>query len=112
MHQQKVKIEGNTATPGAGLVLARKAGERIFITADPKATDEAVLAAMRQGVMITLVDVTSTGRRHYTTEVAGQQHEEFPKGTARIGLKCSLALNLMREEIILGETPEIARAYG
>lgn len=112
MSQQKVKIEGNTATAGAGLVLSRRVGERIFVTADPKATDADVLAAMREGVMITVVEVTATGRRHFTTEVAGQQQEEPPKGTARIGLKCSKALTLMREEIIPGEVPEIARAYG
>lgn len=112
MNQQKVKIEGNTAVAGAGLVLSRRVGERIFVTADPKASDEEILAAMRQGVMITVVEVTATGRRHFTTDVAVQPQEEPPKGTARIGLKCSKALTLMREEIIPGEVPEIARAYG
>lgn len=112
MNQQKAKIEGNSAGAGAGLVLSRKAGERIFVTADPTASDEDILAAMRQGVMITLVEVTATGRRHFTTDVAGQQQEEQPKGTARIGLKCSKALTIMREEIIPGAVPEIARAYG
>ena len=112
MSHQKVKIEGSTAVAGAGLVLSRKVGERIFVTADPKATDEEILAAMREGVMITVVEVTATGRRHYTTDVAGKQQDDPPKGTARIGLKCSKALTLMREEIIPGEVPEIARAYG
>ncbi|WP_408601227.1 hypothetical protein [Pseudomonas sp. PLMAX] len=112
MNRKKVKIEGNTAVAGAGLVLSRRVGERIFVTANPKASDEEILAAAREGVMITLVEVTATGRRHFTTEVAGQQQEEAPKGTARIGLKCSNALTLMREEIIPGEVPDIARAYG
>lgn len=115
MNQPKAKIEGNSASAGAGLVLCRKAGERIFVTANSNASDEEILAAMRQGVMITLVEVTG-GRRYFDTNVpAGQQSQskdEPSKGAARIGLKCSKALTIMREEIIPGVVPEIARAYG
>jgi sRNA-binding carbon storage regulator CsrA len=107
----------NAAGEGAGLVLTRKVGERIIIGADPKATDAEVLAAIRAGMVVCLVEVAQARRpipkgpdrqapgRDATTDeksMHAAQSRTFiaGKGTARIGFKVDRAISITREEIL------------
>ena len=100
--------KGNSVGEGAGLVLTRKVGERILIGANPKATDEEILAAIKGGMTISLVEVSLPRRpAGQRMEVNGNRREpsharEFHggKGSARIGLKAERAISISREEIV------------
>ncbi len=105
---------------GAGLVLTRKVGERIIIAANPSATDDEILSAIRSGIVISLVEVSQRkgprefdnagnrqplGGRAASKDELGMhatQRKEFVKGhgSARIGFKAPLAISISREEIL------------
>jgi sRNA-binding carbon storage regulator CsrA len=109
----------NAVGEGAGLVLTRKVGERIIIGADPDATDEQILSAIRGGMVVSLVEVAQARRpiskgqdrqapgRDATAEeksmhAAQAQARTFitGKGSARIGFKVDRAISITREEIL------------
>lgn len=107
----------NAVGEGAGLVLTRKVGERIIIGADPEATDEQILSAIRGGMVVSLVEVAQARRpigkgqdrqplgRDATDEersMHAAQARTFiaGKGTARIGFKVDRAISITREEIL------------
>lgn len=100
---------------GAGLVLTRKVGERIFIGADPAASDAEVIAAIRKGMVVTLVEVNqvrrapsargtdASGRAASTDEKSmhsAQRNSVGGRGTGRIGFKVDRAISITREEIL------------
>lgn len=108
----------NAVGEGAGLVLTRKVGERIIIGADPKASDAELLAAIRSGMVVTLVDVAQArrssnpgrgnerdtqGRSASTDEQSmhvAQRGFVAGRGTGRIGFKVDRAISITREEIL------------
>ncbi|MBI6882893.1 hypothetical protein [Pseudomonas putida] len=114
----------NAVGEGAGLVLTRKVGERIIIGADPKASDAEIVAAIRNGVVVTLVEVAqarrapsrgnereATGRAPSADERmmhAAQKPFVSGRGTGRIGFKGDRAISITREEIL----PQAAQANG
>ena len=123
MNNSLSKTEGVGA--GVGLVLSRKTGQNIWIGANPDATDEEILAAARVGVFVKLVEISSMGRKFHNAAVyqdgkflgaddnSGQiDIHDGSKGSAKIGIKAPPAICILREEIIPGHVPEIARAYG
>ncbi len=56
------KHEGSTE--GAGLVLTRKVGQRIILSANEGATDAELLSALRSGIIISVVDVNVGRSQH------------------------------------------------
>jgi sRNA-binding carbon storage regulator CsrA len=128
MINSQSKAEGAGAR--VGLVLSRKTGQNIWIGANESATDEEILAVMRgPGVFIKLVEITSMGRRFHNAPVYSDGKAPLPevtgedtsgmvaihdgsKGSAKIGINAPDAICILREEIIPGKVPEIARAYG
>lgn len=100
---------------GAGLILSRKVGERIIVSADAKATPEQILEAIRAGIVISLVDVNASkgGNNRQDSRISEAQKQKngntsdtlgAPKrsfmGSARIGLKASPFISIAREEIL------------
>jgi sRNA-binding carbon storage regulator CsrA len=128
MGNSQSKTEGVGAR--VGLVLSRKTGQNIWIGANKDATDAEIIAAMRgPGVFIKLVEISSMGRRFHNApvytdgkaplpEVNGEETSgmiaihDGSKGSAKIGINAPDAICILREEIIPGNVPEIARAYG
>ena len=116
----------NAVGEGAGLVLTRKVGERIIISADPKASDAELLETIREGIVVTMVDVTQTRRapapsRGNERDTNGRPASADDKsmhgaqrgfvagrGTGRIGFKAGRAISITREEIL----PQAAQANG
>lgn len=117
----------NAVGEGAGLVLTRKVGERIIIGADPQASDEELLATIRGGIIVTMVDVSQARRapapsrasereaqgRHASDDeksMHGAQRGGFVagRGTGRIGFKAGRAISITREEIL----PHVVQAIG
>jgi sRNA-binding carbon storage regulator CsrA len=111
-------------------VLSRKNGQNIWIGANADATDAEIIAAMRgPGIFVKLVEITSMGRRYHNApvypdgqapspDVKGEESSgmiaihDGTKGSAKIGINAPDAICILREEIIPGNVPEIARAYG
>lgn len=125
MINSQSKTEGVAAR--VGLVLSRKPGQNIWIGANKDATDAEIIAAMRgPGIFVKLVEITSMGRRYHNAPVDGQAPlaengedtavmiaiHDGTKGSAKIGINAPDAICILREEIIPGNVPEIARAYG
>ncbi|WP_274645045.1 carbon storage regulator [Pseudomonas serbica] len=128
MINSQSKAEGTGAR--VGLVLSRKTGQNIWIGANADATDEEIIAVMRgPGVFIKLVEITSMGRRFHNAPVYPDHKSPAPevahedtsgmvaihdgsKGSAKLGINAPKAICILREEIIPGNVPEIARAYG
>lgn len=75
---------------GVGLILARNRGERIMISANPNATDAELLAALREGLTITVVDI--------------YEYQHPNRKTVRevvdVGIRASNHLSIAREELI------------
>lgn len=75
---------------GVGLILARNRGERIMISAKPGATDAELIAALREGLVITVVDI--------------YEYQHPNRKTVRevvdVGIRASTHLSIAREELI------------
>lgn len=104
----------NAVGEGAGLVLTRKVGERIIISADKTASDAEILETLREGIIVTMVEVTprrtpvsargndgeSKGRPVSPEEQSmhGAQRG-VGRGSGRIGFKAGRAISITREEL-------------
>jgi sRNA-binding carbon storage regulator CsrA len=86
---------------GSGLILTRRAGERIYVMAKDDASDAEIIAAVREGMIISLLHV-STGM---------ERDPEMPRGTAKLRFQASEHLYIAREEL-LRDYKEIDQAYG
>lgn len=101
---------------GAGLVLTRKVGERIIISADKTASDAEILETLREGIIVTMVEVTprrtpasargnegeSKGRPASPEEQSmhgAQRGFGVGRGSGRIGFKAGRAISITREEL-------------
>lgn len=116
----------NAVGEGAGLVLTRKVGERIIISADPQASDAELLETIREGIIVTMVDVAQTRRAPAPSRGNERDAKARPasadeksmhgaqrgfvagRGTGRIGFKAGRAISITREEIL----PQAAQANG
>lgn len=87
---------------GAGLILARNRGERIMISADPAASDAELLAALREGLVITVVDIYEYQHPNRKTV----------RPVAEVGIRASKHLSIAREEIINRQNPKKETADG
>ncbi len=81
---------------GAGLILTRHRGERIMISADPSATDAELLTALREGLVITVVDIYDYQHPNRKTI----------RPIAEVGIRASKHLSIAREEIINRQNPK------
>lgn len=81
---------------GAGLILERNRGERIMISADPSASDADLIAALREGLVITVVDIFEYQHPNRKTT----------RPVAKVGIRASKHLSIAREEIINRQNPK------
>lgn len=104
-------------TEGVGLMLNRKVGSKVIIMSNPNATDEEVLGAIKQGIVLTVVGVDNN--THYKRADGNSLNEDQSMygahsgqrshkrtGVARIGIKAENALYIAREELLLRSRKE------
>lgn len=86
-----MNAEGKKRGSKLGLILFRNPGERIMITADPSASDEEILRALRgNGITLTIVENGSLQNTH----------EKKPIHATKIGILAEKSLSILREELI------------
>lgn len=97
---------------GVGLMLNRRVGSKVIIMGNPDATDEEVLEAIREGIVITVVGVDTGMHQKQKDNVVHlndgnqkdgqiQRRHSNRGGIARIGIKAGSALYIAREELLL-----------
>ena len=92
---------------GVGLMLNRRVGSKVIMTADPEASDEEVLAAIKNGIVLTLVNVSRGTKPGAKFEERDGSKDLKNAGGARLGIKASKCIFIAREEILPGyKAPE------
>lgn len=100
-------------TEGVGLMLNRRVGSKVIIKSNPDATDEEVLDAIKEGIVLTVVGVdkgayqkpegnsiqTANDAELNNGQARHRQHNR--SGIARIGIKAGSAIYIAREELLL-----------
>lgn len=93
--------EGKKRGSKLGLILFRNPGERIMITADPSASDEEILRALRgNGITLTIVE---SGEPQ-------NPHAKKPIHATKIGILAEKCLSILREELI-NRKPSFADSF-
>lgn len=110
-------MSGMLKQEGAGLMLNRKVGTKVIMMSKPDVSDEEILAAMREGIVLTVVGLEQ-GQNHKQNgnSIHRDEHGQYDNqrnkrhfnrgGVARIGIKAQDAIYIAREELLTRQKKE------